>query len=213
MSAIMKNDMEIEIIVKDILDVEKYFSNIDAVIFDLDDTLYSEKQYIRSGYKKIAEYFNLPDMEEEMWNCFENGGKAIDEVLKAHGLISKKEQALYIYRFQEPKISLYSGVEELLIRIKKKKKIGIITDGRPEGQRAKLKALNINVDKVIITDELGGTEYRKPNPKAFEIMQKELNTAFEKMVYIGDNIKKDFIAPQKLGMKYIWFKNPDGLYV
>ncbi len=213
MSAIMKNDKEIEIIVKDILDVEKYFSNIDAVIFDLDDTLYSEKQYIRSGYKKIAEYFNLPDMEEEMWNSFENGGKAIDEVLKAHGLISKKEQALYIYRFQEPKISLYSGVEELLIRTKKKKKIGIITDGRPEGQRAKLKALNINVDKVIITDELGGTEYRKPNPKAFEIMQKELNTEFEKMVYIGDNIKKDFIAPQKLGMKYIWFKNPDGLYV
>lgn len=209
----MKNDKEIEIIVKDILDVEKYFSNIDAVIFDLDDTLYSEKQYIRSGYKKIAEYFNLPDMEEEMWNSFENGGKAIDEVLKAHGLISKKEQALYIYRFQEPKISLYSGVEELLIRTKKKKKIGIITDGRPEGQRAKLKALNINVDKVIITDELGGTEYRKPNPKAFEIMQKELNTEFEKMVYIGDNIKKDFIAPQKLGMKYIWFKNPDGLYV
>lgn len=209
----MKNDMEIEIIVKDILDVEKYFSNIDAVIFDLDDTLYSEKQYIRSGYKKIAEYFNIPDMEEEMWNCFENGGKAIDEVLKAHGLISKKEQALYIYRFQEPKISLYSGVGELLIRIKKKKKIGIITDGRPEGQRAKLKALNINVDKVIITDELGGTEYRKPNPKAFEIMQKELNIEFEKMVYVGDNIKKDFIAPQKLGMKYIWFKNPDGLYV
>lgn len=209
----MKNDMEIEIIVKDILDVEKYFSNIDAVIFDLDDTLYSEKQYIRSGYKKIAEYFNIPDMEEEMWNCFENGGKVIDEVLKAHGLISKKEQALYIYRFQEPKISLYSGVGELLIRIKKKKKIGIITDGRPEGQRAKLKALNINVDKVIITDELGGSEYRKPNPKAFEIMQKELNTEFEKMVYIGDNIKKDFIAPQKLGMKYIWFKNPDGLYV
>lgn len=209
----MKNDMEIEIIVKDILDVEKYFSNIDAVIFDLDDTLYSEKQYIRSGYKKIAEYFNIPDMEEEMWNCFENGGKAIDEVLKAHGLISKKEQALYIYRFQEPKISLYSGVGELLIRIKKKKKIGIITDGRPEGQRAKLKALNINVDKVIITDELGGAEYRKPNPKAFEIMQKELNIEFEKMVYVGDNIKKDFIAPQKLGMKYIWFKNPDGLYV
>lgn len=209
----MKNDKEIEIIVKDILDVEKYFSNIDAVIFDLDDTLYSEKQYIRSGYKKIAEYFNIPDMEEEMWNCFENGGKAIDEVLKAHGLISKKEQALYIYRFQEPKISLYSGVGELLIRIKKKKKIGIITDGRPEGQRAKLKALNINVDKVIITDELSGAEYRKPNPKAFEIMQKELNTEFEKMVYIGDNIKKDFIAPQKLGMKYIWFKNPDGLYV
>ena len=32
------------------------------------------------------------------------------------------------------------------------------------------------------------------------------------MCYIGDNIHKDFIAPEMLGMEWIWFRNPDGLY-
>ena len=35
----------------------------------------------------------------------------------------------------------------------------------------------------------------------------------DRLVYIGDNVKKDFIAPKQLGMKCIWFKNTDGLYV
>ena len=195
-----------------ILDVEKYIDGLEAVIFDLDDTLYSEKQYIRSGYQKISQYFKIPQMEDEMWSVFEAGGKAIDEVLEKYQLMPFKEEALRIYRYQIPEISLYPGVLEMLNRIKQNKKVGIITDGRPEGQRAKLEVLGLNVDKVIITDELGGIEYRKPNSKAFEIMAKELDVSFDKMCYVGDNIKKDFIAPEKLGMKSIWFRNQDGLY-
>jgi putative hydrolase of the HAD superfamily len=127
-------------------------------------------------------------------------------------MLDRKEEALQIYREQLPNIELYPGVRELLQRIREKKKIGIITDGRPEGQRAKLKALNIQADKIIITDELGGVEFRKPNEKAFQIMQDYFHVPFERMVYIGDNLKKDFVAPRKLGMKSIYFKNIDGLY-
>ena len=32
------------------------------------------------------------------------------------------------------------------------------------------------------------------------------------MCYVGDNIKKDFVAPEELGMRCIWFRNRDGLY-
>ena len=39
-----------------------------------------------------------------------------------------------------------------------------------------------------------------------------LNVEYEQMCYIGDNIRKDFIAPEQLGMKAIWFRNKDGLY-
>jgi FMN phosphatase YigB (HAD superfamily) len=49
-------------------------------------------------------------------------------------------------------------------------KVGIITDGRPEGQRNKLEALGLDVDDVIITDELGGIQFRKPCDIAFRIM-------------------------------------------
>jgi putative hydrolase of the HAD superfamily len=198
--------------ISDILEVEKYIDDVEVVLFDLDDTLYLERDYVRSGYKKIAEYLNMPYIEEEMWNVFLSGGKAIDEVLEKYNLLNRKEEALNVYRFQEPDITLSKEVKEMLYRIKQHKKVGIITDGRPEGQRAKIKALDLKVDKIIITDELGGTEFRKPCPKAFQLMKEYFDIEYQNMIYIGDNINKDFIAPKKLGMKYIWFKNKDGLY-
>ena len=102
----------------------------------------------------------------------------------------------------------------MLVRLGKTKKLGLITDGRPAGQRAKIKALGIEnlFDCIIVTDELGGVEYRKPNGKAFELMSKEFGVPYDEMVYVGDNIKKDFAAPEKLGMGYVFFRNPDGIY-
>lgn len=197
--------------IKNILDVEKHIEGMEAVIFDLDDTLYSEKQYVRSGYREVAEYFGILEMEEEMWAVFKEGGQAIDKVLKKYGLNAHKDAALQRYRFQAPKINLYPGVAEMLDRIRESKKLGIITDGRPEGQRAKLNALGLSANHVIVTDELGGIEFRKPNPRAFEMMGKSLGTAYGKMCYVGDNIRKDFIAPEQMGMRCIWFKNQDGL--
>lgn len=195
-----------------ILEAENFINDIDVVIFDLDDTLYPEKQYVKSGYKKIAEYFEKPEMTNDLWTAFENKQPAIDVVLEKYGLLDKKEEALKIYRNQMPDIRLYDGVLDMINRIKEKKRIGIITDGRPEGQRAKIEALKLEGIKCIITDEIGGVETRKPNPKAFEMMQEYFKVPFDKMVYIGDNIKKDFIAPEKLKMKSIWVRNPDGLY-
>ena len=198
--------------IDNILDVENHINGLDAVIFDLDDTLYSEKEYVRSGYRRIAEHFGQPELADQMWTVFERGGQAIDEVLTANKLEAHKAEALHIYRFQEPEIHLYPGVMEMIDRIRSTRKIGIITDGRPEGQRAKLRALRIQVDEIIVTDELGGVEFRKPNEAAFRWMQQRMSVPFEKMVYIGDNLKKDFLAPESLGMQTIHFRNPDGLY-
>lgn len=54
---------------------------IKGVIFDLDDTLYSEKQYVRSGYKKVGEYLGRSDAAEKLYKFFEEGKPAIDEYL------------------------------------------------------------------------------------------------------------------------------------
>lgn len=93
-------------------------------------------------------------------------------------------------------------------------KVGIITDGRPEGQRNKIKALGLEelVDDIIITDELGGIQFRKPNDISFRIIQNRWRLPFEQIVYVGDNLNKDFQAPRQLGMREIYYKNEDGLY-
>ena len=204
--------------IRNILEAADCLEGIDAVIFDLDDTLYSEKDYVRSGYKKIAAAFpQIPDLYDRLWAFFEEGKPAIDCALKeANALTEKnKAKALESYRFQTPDIELYEGARMMLEGIKNTgRKLGIVTDGRPEGQLAKVKALGIEnlFDEIIITDELGGSQKRKPCVEAFEIMKEKMDVPFERMVYIGDNIRKDFIAPEKLGMKSIYFINEDGLY-
>lgn len=198
-----------------ITDVKKHLDGVTGVIFDLDDTLYGEKQYVLSGYKEIARSLNEPNAAVELWSFFEAGLPAIDEYLKKRGRLDLKEKCLEIYRNQFPDIRLYDGVTGLLDALKREnKKLGIITDGRVEGQKNKIAALGLEkaVDDIIITDELGGVQFRKPNDTAFRIMQSRWKLTFEQMIYIGDNISKDFIAPEKLGMKYIYFRNPGGLY-
>ncbi len=202
-----------------ILDVKYYIKDVEVVVFDLDDTLYSEKEYVKSGYNEVAKHLSqVKDAEIKLWKYFEAEKYAIDELLTSENIYSEelKNKCLQIYRNQTPKINLYSGVYELLTSLKEQGyKLGMITDGVVERQKAKIKALNIEklFDKIIITDELGGVEYRKPNAKSYEIMRDYFNVDYGKMVYVADNLNKDFIAPIKLGIKQIHFENLDGLYL
>ena len=186
-----------------------------GVIFDLDDTLYSEKQYVRSGYKVVAKLLGDEALADRLWAYFENGKPAIDELLNELGYMEKKEDCLKAYREQIPEISLYEGVSDLISELLHRNiKVGIITDGRVSGQKKKIQALGLDklVNDIIITDELGGIQFRKPCDIAFRIMQHRWKIPFEQMIYVGDNVEKDFQAPKQLGMRSIFFKNKDGLY-
>ena len=208
----------------DILEVEKHINGLRAVIFDLDDTLYSEKEYVRSGFAAVAEILpKINGAEQKLWSLFESGKPAIDYLLRSEGIYSDelKEECLNAYRAHTPDIHLYDGVRKMLVRLRQDGyMLGIITDGRPDGQRAKILALGLDslVDEIIITDELGGTEARKPSDKAFLLMHERLNKIsgekidYSEMCYVGDNTAKDFIAPESLLMRAIYFKNEDGLY-
>lgn len=202
-------------IIDNILDVEKYVDDVCAVIFDLDDTLYSEKQYVRSGYKAVAKLLGEESFVDKLWTYFENGKPAIDELLNELGCMEKKEKCLETYREQIPEITLYDGVFELIQELKSRRiKVGIITDGRVSGQKKKLQALGLDklIEDIIITDELGGSQFRKPCDISFRIMQRRWGIPFEQMVYVGDNAEKDFQAPRQLGMQNVYLKNEDGIY-
>ena len=201
--------------INSILQVEELIDDIDFVVFDLDDTLYSEKEYVRSGFNRISEAFGMPELELQLWNAFLQGEKALDVVLGKEGLLDRKAEALEIYRKQIPVIHLYDGVLDMLHRIKQSgKTLGLLTDGRPEGQHAKIEVLGLETkfDEIVITDELGGIECRKPNNIGFVMLHERTGVPYEKMVYVGDNINKDVVAPKRLGMHYIFFNNADGLY-
>ncbi|WP_455436901.1 HAD family hydrolase [Hungatella hathewayi] len=204
--------------IQKITDVMQHLNGLKVVVFDLDDTLYSEKEYVKSGYYAVSQILpQVYDAEAKLWKAFEEKKSAIDELLNAEGIYNEelKQRCLEVYRFHKPNIHLYDGAEKMLTYLREQGRlIGILTDGRPEGQWAKIKAFNLinYVDHTIVTDELGGVEYRKPNEKAFRLMKEQFGVEFSEMCYVGDNIRKDFIAPEKLGIRPIWFRNTEGLY-
>lgn len=177
---------------------------IKAVIFDLDDTLISERQYIDSGYRNIAEYLS---------NCLNMDASDIYKILMRLYMISPKYvfnrfydtlginyiddvilNLVNRYRNHKPDIEFYKDVVPLLNYLKNKGiKTGIISDGYAETQKQKLAAICAYdyFDEILLTDEMG-REFWKPNPKAFEVMNNKLCVEFDEMVYIGDNPEKDF---------------------
>lgn len=191
-------------------------SKIKGVIFDLDDTLYSEKDYVRSGFRAISSDLGKDEtFVDELWTYFEEGKPAIDCVLKKWNRMDMKDMLLKVYRSHIPDIALYDGVIETIRSLRDAGiKVGIITDGRPEGQRNKIQALGLEslVDDIIITDELGGIQFRKPCDIAFRIMANRWILNPTEIIYVGDNISKDFQAPKQLGMRSVLFNNQLGLY-
>ena len=210
---------------------------LDVVLFDLDDTLYDETDYVKSGFAEAARLAagELSGRTEEelfgfLWEAYQSGRAPVDELAdllykeRRDGPLPEeiKRILLSAYRDHAPEIRLKDGAEAVLSALSERGiRIGIVTDGRPGGQRAKLKALGLSDDpriaEVISTDELAGGSgrgriFRKPNPLAFEIMRARFGTAFCRMAYVGDNAGKDFIAPARLGMKCILLRNPRGLY-
>ncbi len=177
---------------------------IKAVVFDLDDTLIPELEYVKSGFRAIAKHFVKPDLYDKMLELFfENKS----DVFSRAGLSAEEcAQAVAVYRSHNPDIRLAHETETVLNALKQKGlKIGIITDGRPDGQRNKIEALGLDsaADCIIVTDELGGTEFRKPCKVAYELISENLNVAFDEMIYVGDNPAKDFYIGAVLPIKTV----------
>lgn len=197
---------------------------IKAVVFDLDDTLISEKEYIRSGFrqvsKKIAEKNNLDKdyVYKIMYDTFNEGSKNVfNRVLDKLNIQYEKEdinELINFYRGHMPDIKLYEDAKYILDTLKAKGiKLGMITDGYKVTQRNKLEALNIGdyFEHIVVTDELG-REFWKPHQKPYEIIKEKLDLEYENMVYIGDNVSKDFVTANKLGMNTIFINREDSVY-
>ena len=177
---------------------------VKAVVFDLDDTLISEKEYIKSGYRHISgiieDRFAMDKKQvfDELMSLFKISPlNVFNRFFDMYQIEYSKEMILDLvkeYRGHLPDIQFYNDVIPCLLELKKfGVKIGIITDGYAIAQRQKLKAIQADeyFDDVIVTDELG-REYWKPHPKAFELMKEKFKVNFDEMVYIGDNPEKDF---------------------
>lgn len=196
-----------------------------AVVFDLDDTLYLERDFAFSGFDAVARAFaecwgDPATAAARMRWHFDHGqrGRVFDTLLAEHGVPSDRAAELVprmigVYREHSPSIKLFSEADDVLTALLGRVCLGLITDGPARMQRNKIEALGLHscVDHIILTDELG-PGMGKPNPAVFERMAVELGVGPRDCVYVADNRAKDFLACNRLGWRSVLVRRPDGVY-
>ena len=198
-------------------------NSLQAIVFDLDDTLYSERDYVLSGFKAVASWasVNLGIDEQQgsatLCNLYHQGvrNNTFNQWLTIHQIENPEVviKLLDIYREHSPIISPFSESIDLLTTLTKSYKIGLVSDGYLQVQQRKWAALGLDpfFDAVVFSDSLGRENW-KPSTTPFKLVLERLNIAPEFSVYIGDNPRKDFFGARQLGMSTIWVKQSDSEY-
>ena len=174
-----------------------------VVVFDLDDTLYSEDDYNKSGViavtNELERLFNQDITEQLLSVRKEKGdiwGRAC-ELLSIPATV--KESLIWMYRLHQPQIGLGQEIVEVVVDVSKQaQQVVILTDGRSITQRLKLDALSLLEYPCYISEEYNFT---KPMAEWFKIIMSDFPAA--NYVYIADNPVKDFVGPNRLGWKTI----------
>jgi putative hydrolase of the HAD superfamily len=171
------------------------------LVLDLDDTLYKEADYVLSGIEhtvsliKKIKNIDLIDKLLEFHHSQPKGDFLEFACIAAALPASAKESLLWSYRTHLPNIHLSDITRHWLTTSRKNyHAVAILTDGRSVTQRLKLAALGLTDFPVYISEEWNS---EKPHLKRFLAIQERWKN--KNYIYIGDNLKKDFIAPKELG--------------
>lgn len=193
-----------------------------GVAFDLDDTLYLERDYVRSGFRAVADRASVgtavdpDDAFGFLWNAFLAGvrGSSFDALLARYPALAGAHTVadlISYYREHQPTIDYLPGAEALLQTLKAQGvKLAVISDGPLVSQAAKAAALGVSryAAPVILTDAWG-SDYWKPHKRAFEVVAEAFGLPPERLVYVGDNPAKDFHAPAELGWASVRLRLPE----
>ena len=191
-----------------------------CAVFDIDDTLYLERDYVRSGFAAVghwaARWLALDDFGEQCWARFLAGDRQsiFNLALSASGIEATPEllsALIETYRTHQPTIALAPDADKALNAISRIASLAVITDGPASSQSRKAEALGLSAFAApIILTEVLGKGFHKPHPRAFELVSKRCPATL--YVYVADNPLKDFAAPKQLGWLTVRVRRPGGLH-
>ena len=185
--------------------------NIQAVLLDIDDTLYLERDYVRSGFAAVGRAIDNPSFGELCLEYFRQGirGNTFDLAREKLGITREIAELVELYRCHRPEIQLCEDARAFLETCRLR--MGVISDGPIASQRAKMQALGLLtwIDLPLFTTEIRAP---KPSENPFILAAMALDTPFVQCVYIADNPHKDFIGAHNLGMHTIRIRRPDSLH-
>ena len=193
---------------------------IRGVVFDLDHTLFDRYATLSAVAPYFCSYFDvMPDMTPEkltpLWcqddKAFVHLGwpKLLEEMTKQN--IFRTPPAFEVFAafllgmFRRISVPFPETKPMLETLRKNGYKLGLITNGSSETQRAKLRNLDLenSFDQVVITGEFGE---HKPSPAPFTAAARWLGAKPEELLYVGDNPLNDVEASRNAGYIPVWVR-------
>lgn len=180
------------------------------VVFDLDDTLYAERDYVRSALQfagtQVDRLFACEGSADFLHAAFADGlADPLDYLWQDRGLPScGREQVVAAMRAHMPSISLYSDARLFLDEMRARHQpFAIITDGRSVTQRAKIASLNcFDAVAISVSEEVG---LSKLDEERFALLERAAPA--RRYLYVADNPAKDFLMPNSRGWTTFMLKD------
>ncbi len=181
-----------------------------AFVFDLDDTLYKERDYVASCFEwvgaRLRASHGAEHAHEKLQGLFDAGaGDAIGTVCAEYGVNdAEKADLITQMRAHSPAITLSEDAAHLLSWIRERNyNFSIVTNGRSITQRRKMEALRLgDALSVAISEEIGAA---KPDPTCYSLAISA--HAADRYFYVGDNPKHDFVGPNELGWTTVMLRD------
>jgi len=181
---------------------------IQAVVFDLDDTLYPERAYAFSGFDAVAGAFEnvLGDPQvsaRRMKALFDTSHRrrVFDQLLEesnpACADTALVEKMVDTFRDHAPDITLPSESVRVLAELSASFRLGLITDGPAATQRAKIKVLGL-VERSTVSDSSSPCRCSDPPGQSKE----KAGVVFDAMI-VTDELGPGFGKPNPRAFELI----------
>lgn len=193
--------------------------SIQAVCFDLDDTLL---EYNQDGDAILADAFADAGVaafcdSDDLWACADDVPNADSDhhfltqtfeiAAERHGGPTEAAEPLaraYENVVDHTDVSFRHGAEVALEHARTHGRIGLVTNGERATQTVKLEALGIH-DHFETHVYAGETTPPKPAPEPFDRALADLDTEPERTLYIGNSLKHDVGGANDAGLRTAWF--------
>ena len=195
---------------------------IRAVLFDLDDTLYCEGDFVRSGFAAVAcelesrgagKRADLTALLEAI-HFTEGRERVLDKLAARVGFPEMwVPELVERYRSHRPCIALAPDAAGTLARLRGRYKLGCVTDGWAATQRRKIEVLRLDalLDAIVVADDHGRPHW-KPSPLPFLACCRLLDVAPDECVHVGDDPERDVRGARNAGLVSVRIRREQGYF-
>lgn len=188
------------------------FFDYQLYIFDFDNTLYAERDYLFAAYQQIEIALNTKGVADFLKSEFDAHGreKLFNKLIKSFSLSeSEIEECLYVLRtvqLSSPLLYIPGTVALINTLRAQNKMLALLTNGNVAQQKNKLQQLEIDLyqlfDEVIFANEIAP----KPSAESVFYILKKTNVSASAAILIGDS-DVDRQAAHNAGIAFLHANN------